>query len=657
MSCACCGVDTKNACVTPAVRLSVVRFSVSAALFAFAFAASLIESQMALPIILVIAWLLAGYRVLIASVRNALRGKFFDENFLMTIATLGAFAIGEWSEGAAVMLFYNLGEILQESALTRSRKSISDLMDVRPDRARLLAADGSAGEFAHPADVPVGSLVRVFPGEKVPLDGVIVDGRSFFDTSRLTGESLPRDSGPDSEVLAGFVAMNSGVTVRTTALFAESAASRMLALVEGAAEKKARVERLITSFARVYTPIVTFLALALAVLPPLVLALNSGVAPGWSAFSPWVYRALVFLVISCPCAFVLSVPLGYFGGIGGAARKGILVKGATAIDALARAGTVVFDKTGTLTKGTFSVTAAVPAPGYDEAHLVSLAAAAESESSHPIARAIVAYASESGTAPALGFDSIEEIGGLGVASRAGSKRILAGSRALLERAGVSVPDESRGDGGASVGTSVYVAEDDSYAGRLVLSDSVKDGSREAIASLRAIGIRDIVMLTGDAEAVAASVSREIGISEWVSGVLPHEKVERYEALAARAARASGARTTVFVGDGINDAPALARADVGIAMGAIGSDAACEAADVVLMNDDPRLVTRAIAHARHTRAIVAQNIAVSFIVKIGFLALGAMGLASLWEAVFADVGVALIATANSLRARGLAKTVR
>ncbi len=648
----------------PEVRRSVMRFSLSIALFAAALWAAFslggghggvdvpgdpfFPGTLAVRAAFLAVWLLSGYRVLLASARNALRGRFFDENFLMTVATLGAFAIGEWSEGAAVMLFYNLGEILQDSALARSRKSISDLMDVRPDRARLVSPDGITESFAHPSAVAVGTLVRVLPGEKIPLDGVIEEGRSAFDTSRLTGESLPRDSGPGDAVLAGFVAMNSGVTVRTTSAYAGTAAARMLALVEGAAGRKARVERLITSFAKVYTPIVTGLALVLAVLPPLALALSSGSAPSWEGFSPWVYRALVFLVISCPCAFVISVPLGYFGGIGGAARRGILVKGATAIDALARAATVVFDKTGTLTNGSFSVTAVVPAAGFDAPRLVGLAAAAEAESSHPIARAILAYAASNGLSAEAVADSIEEAGGLGVEARIGPRRILAGSLALLTRSGVAVAGIAD-----SPGTRVYVAEDGVHAGYLELSDSAKEGAGEAVASLRGLGVGDIVMLTGDTEAVAASVSRELGIREWVSGVLPHEKVERYEEIASRAA-GKGGKTTVFVGDGINDAPALARADVGIAMGALGSDAACEAADVVLMNDDPRLVARAVSHARHTRAVVAQNIAISFVVKIGFLALGAAGLASLWEAVFADVGVALVATANSLRARGLPK---
>ncbi|HNY16983.1 MAG TPA: heavy metal translocating P-type ATPase [Treponemataceae bacterium] len=632
------------------VRLLAARFTLAAILFALAVILGVAFPSLASSApyltrgIFILSWLVAGYRVALNSLRNIRRGEVFDENFLMTVATVGAFAIGQWSEGAAVMLFYNLGEMVQESAVNRSRRSIADLMDVRPDSARL-DADGSV---VSPQAVPVGTLIRVLPGEKVPLDGSVVGGSSCFDTSRLTGESAPRDVGPGSEALAGFVNGSGLLVIRTTAAYEKTAAAKMLALIEGAQNRKARAEKLITTFARVYTPIVTIGAVLLALVPPVVLCLaGAGPALGWSAFSPWVSRALVFLVISCPCAFVISVPLGFFGGIGGAARAGILVKGADFIDALAKAKAVVFDKTGTLTRGSFAVTRLEPASGVEPRDLLALAASSEANSTHPVAVAIGEYAKREGVI--VDADSIadyEEHAGYGLSLSLAGSAVIAGSRRLMESRGVSgLPDK-----GSDAGTVVEFARDGRYVGRVLLGDEPKEESALAVRSLRALGVADVVMLTGDGESAAGSVARAVGIAEYRSCVLPHEKVSLFEAVSDRVRAAHRGGTTLFVGDGINDAPVLARADAGIAMGAMGSDAAIEAADVVLMNDSPLLVAEAIRSARWTRRIVAENIVLSFAIKLGFLALGAFGFATLWEAVFADVGVALLATLNSLRAR-------
>lgn len=681
MSCSCCNTDDRrdDACACGQescsgcaghdgkpeagararleVRLLAARFVVASILFVLGLTIGLIagpQSFWSAPIVarslFVLSWLVAGYRVVFYALRNIARGRVFDENFLMTVATVGAFLIGQWTEGAAVMLFYNLGEMVQESAVHRSRRSISALMDVRPDFARLAA--GSAE--VHPAAVPLDSLILVKPGEKVPLDGIITEGTSSFDTSRLTGESVPREAFPGETALAGFVNGGGLLTIRTTAVYAETAAARMLALIENAQSRKAKAEKLITSFARVYTPIVTIGALLLALLPPLLLSLTGG-APlaGWVSFQPWVGRALVFLVISCPCAFVISVPLGFFGGIGGAARLGILVKGADYIDVLAKAKAVVFDKTGTLTRGVFRVRSVEVAGDegglYTERYVYELAAAAEWHSNHPAGLAIreQAAALEVPVRAELITDYTEKAG-YGVCLKYDGRDVIAGSRKLMEESGVTgLPPV-----GAASGTSVEIAESGRFAGRIMLGDEVKDDSAAAVSALRSLGVRDIVMLTGDTASAAREIADGLGITEVRSGVLPHRKVAYFEEISARVKAAHPKASVLFVGDGINDAPVLALADAGIAMGAIGSDAAIEAADVVLMNDSPGLVATAIRSARWTRRIVAQNIALSFVIKIGFLALGAFGIATLWEAVFADVGVALLATLNSLRARSL-----
>jgi Cd2+/Zn2+-exporting ATPase len=633
MACACgqCSVAERRA--LGEVRLLVIRFILSFVIFAVAIVLSFrgLGGRPLLALYLA-SWLVAGYRVLASALRGIARGKVFDENFLMSIATVGAFLIGQWSEGAAVMLFYNLGEMIQESAVNKSRRSITDLMDVRPSSA--LLADGRE---VHPAEVALGDAIRVVPGAKVPLDGVVESGFSSVDASRLTGESVPRDVGPGSEVLAGFVNGGGELVVRVGARFQDTAAARMLSLVEGAQARKARAERLITSFSRVYTPIVTVGAVLLALIPPLVLR---------AAFEPWVSRALVFLVISCPCAFVISVPLGFFGGIGGAARLGVLVKGADFLDALAKTRAVVFDKTGTLTRGALSVSRLEPAPGVRERELLGLAAEAESRSTHPAAAAIRAHAAAS--SPAADVAEYRERAGFGTIARVGGHILVAGSRRHLVAEGVSdLPPPFAGSG-----TCVEIARDGEYAGRVVLADEPKADAARAVAELKALGVSRVAMLSGDSRLAARSVADAVGIDEAHAEILPHEKVERFADIAAEVREAHPKGVVVFVGDGINDAPALARADVGIAMGGIGSDAAVEAADVVLMNDSPLSVPLAIRSARWTRRIVAQNIALSFVVKIGFLALGAVGVATLWEAVFADVGVALLATVNSLRARRL-----
>ncbi len=644
------------------VRWMAVRFCLSAVFFIAAISISRLFSgldtrfvDLASRILLVLSWLFAGYPVVYAALRNLFRGRIFDENFLMTIATAGAFAIDQWPEAAAVMLFYNLGELVQESAVARSRRSITELMDVRADFARVM--DGPAVRLAAPNSVPVGTVVQVNPGEKIPLDGIVLAGRSAADTSRLTGESVPREIEAGDEVLAGFINLHGLITLRTTKPLCETAAERMLNLIENSRNRKARAERMITAFARVYTPLVTLAAVVLAVMPPLVAG---------ASWSTWIGRALVFLVISCPCAFVISVPLGYFGGIGGAARAGILVKGAEFMDVLARAGGVVFDKTGTMTKGDFTVLSVRPGSGVTSEQLLSLALTAEAHSSHPVALALRKHAQDTGVTsspltavigadqdPLAGPEAADyvERSGFGVLCRFGEQQLAAGSARLMRELGVGGMD-SVSVADASAGTAVLVALNGTYQGEILLGDRVKEGASDAVALLRRITAGGVSLLSGDREASVAAVAQQTGIDEWKSGVLPHEKVEWFEEKLAGFRKRRQGKTLLFVGDGINDAAVLARADAGIAMGAIGSDAAIEAADVVLMTDNPACVPEAILRARRTRGIVTQNIALSFVVKLAFLVLGAFGVATLWEAVFADVGVALLATLNALRARRL-----
>jgi len=585
-----------------------------------------------LPGAMLLAYLVAGWNVLAGAARNIARGKVFDELFLMSIATLGAFAIGQYEEALGVMVFYKVGEMLQETASERSRASVRSLLELRPDSARLRR--GGEWVMARAEEAAVGDRFMVMPGERVPLDGLVLEGEAFVDTQAMTGESMPRRAAPGLELLAGSVAMDGSLVAEATKPAGESSAARIADLVENAARHKARSERFVTRFAAVYTPIVVILAAAVAFLPPLLV-------PGES-LREWAYRALVMLVISCPCALVISVPLGYFGGLGGAARRGILVKGSTVLDTLAKARTAVFDKTGTLTEGRFRATGLEPAEGFGEDELLSLAAAAESRSRHPIAASVQAEAEARGLSVGTEDEAseIREVAGAGVAATVGGRRILAGNARLLELEGVPMPRLE------AAGTTVEVAVDGRYAGRILVGDSPKADAAQAVARLRALGVERSVMLTGDRAEAALPVASALGLSEADAGLLPEGKLARLRQIITETAAKGGA--TIFVGDGINDAPALALADVGVAMGA-GADAAVESADVVLMTDEPSRVPEAVARARRTRAIVMQNIAFAIGVKAAFLALGALGVAVMWEAVIADVGVALLATANSLRA--------
>ena len=580
-----------------------------------------------------IPYLVVGKDVLRKAIKGVKNRQPFDECFLMAVATVGAFALGDYVEGCAVIIFYQIGELFQSVAVGKSRQSISSLMDIRPDYANVEDEDGKL-EQVDPDDVEVGTVIVVQPGERVPIDGVIVEGTSALNTAALTGESLPRDVQTGDEVISGCVNMTGLLKVRTTKEFGESTVSKILDLVENSSTKKARAENFITRFARVYTPAVCYGALALAFLPPIVLLLMGQPA----RFGDWIYRALTFLVISCPCALVISIPLSFFGGIGGASACGILVKGSTYLEELARTGIVVFDKTGTLTQGTFKVTGVHPADGITDEQLVEAAALAESWSKHPISLSIkAAYGKEIDSARVT---DVEELGGHGVTAKVDGKPVAAGNARLMERLGLSAPAVSE------TGTVVHVAIDGRYAGCLLIADVVKPHSAEAIRALKAAGVRKTVMLTGDAEPVAKAVSAQLGLDEYHAGLLPGDKVDQIETLIAAK---KSKENLAFVGDGINDAPVLSRADVGIAMGALGSDAAIEAADVVLMDDDPAKIALAMRIARRTRRIVYENIVFALAVKFACLLLGAIGMASMWTAIFADVGVMVIAVLNATRA--------
>jgi Cd2+/Zn2+-exporting ATPase len=607
---------------------------VGAALFVVGIALDL--SRTAELALFLISYLLIGGDVVWGALKNISKGRIFDENLLMSVATVGAFAIGEYPEGVAVMLFYQIGEAFQEYAVGRSRKSITALMDIRPDFANIKLGDEI--RRVSPEEVGVGDAIVVKPGEKIPLDGVVADGRSALDTSALTGEPLPRDVEPGSEVMSGSINKNGLLTITVTKEFGESTVSKILELVQNASGAKAPVENFITKFARYYTPAVVFAAAALAVIPPLVL-------PG-AAFADWLNRALVFLVVSCPCALVISIPLSFFGGIGGASRSGILVKGSNFLDALHDVETVVFDKTGTLTRGIFSVTEVSPSDGVSREELLRLAAHAEAGSNHPIAASIQ---KEYGK-PVSGekITDYEELAGQGIRVRVDGTEVLAGNGKLLDAAGVAYPAAD------TLGTVVYIAAAGAFAGYLIIADTVKRDSARAVAQLKAAGVKSTVMLTGDARAVGEKIGRELGLDAVYAELLPHQKVEKLEEL--ERAR-SGKGKLVFVGDGINDAPVLARADVGVAMGGVGSDAAIEAADVVLMTDEPSKIADAIRIAKKTRAIVWQNIFFALGVKVVILTLGALGIATMWAAVFGDVGVALIAVLNAMRAMRVTERIQ
>ena len=601
-----------------------LRLIIGAIIFAIAI---FLNKESAIGIVLfVVSYLLIGGNVILTAVKNILRGEVFDENFLMTIATLGAFFIGEYPEGVAVMLFYEIGELFQSYAVNRSRKSITSLMNIRADYANVIR-DGKE-EKINPETVNIDEVILVKPGERVPLDGVIIEGTSFVDTSALTGESVPREVSNGEDILAGFINTNGVLKIKVTKNFKESTVSRILELVENASNKKAPTEKFITKFARYYTPIVVFCAIALAVIPPLLIKDAS--------FNEWLSRALIFLVVSCPCALVVSIPLGLFAGIGGASKKGILVKGGNYLESLKDIDTVVFDKTGTLTKGIFKVTE-INNVNIDKNELIRVAAISESLSNHPIAQSIIKEYGKEVNSKEL--SDYEEISGHGIKASLEGLEVLVGNYKLMDKFNINY------DSIDSIGTIVHVAINNEYKGNIVISDEIKEGSKNAIEGLKSIGITQTVMLTGDNKSVAEKVAKLVGVDKVYSELLPGDKVEKVEKI-IKDNKSKG--KVIFVGDGINDAPVLARADIGVAMGGIGSDAAIEAADVVLMKDDPEALVTAIKVARKTNKILWQNIIFSLGVKVLVLALGAFGIANMWEAVFADVGVTVIAVINSTR---------
>ena len=600
-------------------------------------AVSILDALVEMPWILRLAlylvpYLVIGYDILKKAGKGILKRQVFDENFLMAVATVGAVCLGDYKEGAAVMLFYQIGELFQSVAVGKSRKNIAALMDIRPDYANMMV-DGKL-EKVDPDDVEIGSEIIINPGEKVPIDGVITEGNTTLNTSALTGESVPRDASCGDEIISGCINMTGMIKVKTTKEFGDSTVSKILDLVENSAMKKSRSENFITKFAKYYTPAVCYSALALAILPPIV-RLLMGSSPMWGE---WIIRALTFLVISCPCALVISIPLSFFGGIGCASSNGILVKGSNYLEALSATKYIVFDKTGTLTKGVFEVTASYPENGFDKETLLGMAAYAESSSSHPISLSLKkAYGQELDLSR---VSDIEEIAGHGVCARVDGKKVYVGNMRLMQRENLTVTTEHK------EGTVCYVAVDGTYAGCIVISDVVKPTTKDAIAGLKKNGIKKTIMLTGDANETAQRVAAEIGIDEVHSELLPADKVAQVEHIL----NAKGEKENLaFVGDGINDAPVLSRADIGIAMGAMGSDAAIEAADVVLMDDDPAKIALAMKISVRTLKIVRENIVFALAVKAVCLILGALGIANMWVAIFADVGVMVLAVLNATRA--------
>jgi len=578
--------------------------------------------------VFIICYIIVGGSVVLRAFKGIVSGQIFSEHFLMTIATLGAFGIGEYTEGVAVMLFYLVGEMFQDRAVDNSRKSISSLLNIRADYAHLQI--GNELHKVAPENVNIGDIIVVKPGEKIPLDGKVIAGTSMVDTSALTGESIPRQLGPGQEALSGFINKNSVLTIEVTKDYSASTVAKILDLVQNASSRKAPTENFITKFARYYTPVVVFSALALAIIPPLVIE--------GATFADWIYRALVFLVISCPCALVISIPLGFFAGIGGASKKGILVKGSNYLEALNSVETVIFDKTGTLTQGVFKVTAINPSDDYSNEELIEYAAYAESYSNHPIALSIQkAYRA---AIDKNRIESYEEIAGQGIRAYINGKEVLVGNSRLMESCNIKYNQID------TLGTVVYVAVNQKYAGNIIISDEIKEDSAQAIKELKALGIKKTVMLTGDIKAVGDKIGQQLGLDEIYSELLPADKVDKLELLESKK---NPQGKLAFVGDGINDAPVLARADIGIAMGGLGSDAAIEAADIVIMTDEPSKIATAIKIAHKTRIIVYQNIVLALGIKLVFLVLGAAGVATMWEAVFADTGVAVLAILNAMRA--------
>jgi len=606
------------------MRNQLYRIIASAVLFTLALFITEKHFQLG---VFIISYLIIGSDILLKAVKNIIKGQVFDEHFLMAIATLGAFAIGEYPEGVAVMLFYQIGELFQDFALDRSRKSIAELMNIRPDYANVKR--GNDIVVMDPNKVSIGDTIVIKAGERVPLDCEVIEGSSLIDTSALTGESVPSEISAGSELLSGSININGLITARVTKEFGESTVSRILDLVENASNKKSKSERFITRFARVYTPIVVIVAVILAVVPPILI---SG-----ATFNDWIYRALIFLVVSCPCALVISIPLSFFGGIGGASKKGILVKGGNYLEALANAEVIVFDKTGTLTKGVFKVQEISPV-NMSEEELLKYAAYAENFSNHPISISIKdAYGEELDSEL---ISEVEEIPGEGVSAKVSGKIVLAGNSKMMKRYSIDYNENP------PVGTIVHLAINGTYEGYILISDELKPDSGKAIRELRKLGIKQLMMLTGDAEQIALKVADELGIDDTYAELLPTQKVEILESLFDKL---SSKGKLVFIGDGINDAPVIVRSDVGIAMGALGSDAAIEAADIVIMKDEPSKVATAIRCAIKTYRIARQNTVFAISVKLLVLLLGALGIASMWSAVFADVGVTVIAVINAFRA--------
>ena len=620
--------DEKAAVYNDEDKKRTIRLAVGAVVYAIGMTLTVFAKLPTLAELafLIVAYVILGWDVVWQAVKNITRGQVFDEHFLMSVSTIGAFAIGEYPEAVAVMLFYQVGEFFQSLAVKRSRKSISDLMDIRPDSATVKR--NGVLQVVSPESVAVGEIIVVKPGEKIPLDGIVVDGESMLDTKALTGESVPRSIRKGDEALSGCINQSGLLTLKVTKSFGESTVSKITDLVENASARKAPTENFITTFARYYTPVVVGMAAVLAIIPPLVLG------GGWSE---WLRRGFVFLIVSCPCALVISIPLTFFGGIGAASKRGVLVKGSNYLEALNKVSVVVFDKTGTLTKGVFEVANIIPAAGYQKEQVLEYAAQAESYSNHPIAKSILATYGK--PIDQKQFSDFEEISGHGISVMVQGKKVLAGNSKLMESEKIAYAACD------AAGTKFYVAADGSYVGCILIADEVKPDSKCAIAELKKIGVEKTVMLTGDDERIGKSVADELGLDAYYAQLLPDQKVEKLEMLDKQKRQGS---KLAFVGDGINDAPVLARADVGIAMGGLGSDAAIEAADVVLMTDEPSKLVEAIDVAKATKRIVMQNIVIALGIKSVFLVLGALGMAGMWEAVFGDVGVTIIAVLNAMR---------